>query len=82
MDNRNHGEKIRLTSGRAELYSPVTVKQLAATETYFLKNLESNVTYNIHLLTEAGISNYDCAKISGLPEVELRFCPWLILFEY
>jgi hypothetical protein len=83
MDIRTHGEKIILTSGRAELYSPVTVKQLAATtETYFLKNLEINVIYNIHLLPEAGISNKYCAKNSGSPEAELRFCPWLILFKY
>jgi hypothetical protein len=29
--------------------------------------------------TEAGISKNYCAKNSGLPEVELRFSPWLIL---
>jgi hypothetical protein len=34
------------------------------------------------LYTEAGISNNNyCATNSGLPEVELRFCPWLILLK-
>jgi hypothetical protein len=23
-----------------------------------------------------------CATNSGLPEIELRFCPWPILFKY
>ena len=31
---------------------------------------------------EAGISKNYCAKKSGLPEVELRFCLWIILFKY
>jgi membrane protease subunit (stomatin/prohibitin family) len=31
-------------------------------------------------LAEAGISKNYCATNSGSPEVELRFCPWLILF--
>jgi hypothetical protein len=30
---------------------------------------------------EAGISENYCATNSGLPEVELRFFPWLILFK-
>jgi hypothetical protein len=32
--------------------------------------------------SEAGISKNYCAANSGSPEVELRFCPWLILFKY
>jgi hypothetical protein len=31
---------------------------------------------------EAVISKNYCAVISGSPEVEPRFCPWLILFKY
>ncbi len=34
------------------------------------------------MLSEAGISKNYCATDSGSPEVELRFCPWLILFKY
>jgi hypothetical protein len=32
--------------------------------------------------TETGISKNYCATKSGLPEVELRFCPLLIFFKY
>ncbi len=31
---------------------------------------------------EAGFSKNYCAKNSGSSEVELRLCPWLILFKY
>ncbi len=31
---------------------------------------------------EAGVSKNYCATNSGSPEVELRFCPWIILFKY
>ncbi len=30
---------------------------------------------------EAEISKYYCATNSDSPEVELRFCPWLIMFN-
>ncbi len=30
----------------------------------------------------AGIPKNYCATNSGSPEVEPRFCPWLILFKY
>jgi hypothetical protein len=33
-------------------------------------------------IPEAGISKNHCATNSGSPEVELRFCPWIILFKY
>jgi hypothetical protein len=33
-------------------------------------------------MPEAGISKNYCATNSGLPEVELRFCPWIILFNF
>jgi len=32
--------------------------------------------------SEAGISKNYSATNSGSPEVELRFCPWIILFKY
>jgi hypothetical protein len=31
---------------------------------------------------KAGISKKFCGKKLGSPEVELRVCPWLILFKY
>jgi hypothetical protein len=31
---------------------------------------------------ETGISKNYCATNTGLPKVELRFCPWIILFKY
>jgi hypothetical protein len=34
------------------------------------------------LSPEAGISKNYCATNSGSPEVELRFCLWIILFNY
>jgi hypothetical protein len=33
-------------------------------------------------MPEAGISKNYCATNSGSPEVELRFCPWLIMIKY
>jgi hypothetical protein len=40
------------------------------------------VLYIKHTLPKAGISKNYCATNSGSPEVELRFCPWFILFKY
>jgi hypothetical protein len=34
------------------------------------------------LKIEAGILKNYCATNSGSSEIELRFCPWLILFKY
>jgi hypothetical protein len=44
----------------------------------------ANFLRNSKLVTPgAGISKNYCAKKSGFSmEVELRFCPWLILFKY
>jgi hypothetical protein len=35
-----------------------------------------------HAKTETRIAKNYCATNSGSPEVELRFCTWLILFKY
>jgi hypothetical protein len=36
----------------------------------------------LYVLAEAGILENYCAKKLRLRAVELRFCPWLILFKY
>jgi hypothetical protein len=33
-------------------------------------------------IAKAEIHKNYCATNSGSPEVELRFCPWLIMFKY
>jgi hypothetical protein len=64
---------MRISDRRGGDISSAKVSSLTPTE--YQNELEN-------LQPEAGISKNYCATNSGSPEVELRFCPWLIMFKY
>jgi hypothetical protein len=53
-----------------------------AAKTVYYSGLRIYIISREPVNPDARISKNYCATKSGSPEVELRFCPWLILFKY
>ncbi len=85
------GNKFCLERGRGDfhiqksnLHMNIKLK-VAVCQRSFLNQIKKFICTQgrrTNLQPEAGIVKNYCATNSGSPEVDLRFCPWIILFKY